>query len=286
VNILVLGATGMLGHKLLQQLSRGHEVSGTVRGTPEQAPQIAGIGRDQLIGGIAADDLAAIRRAVERVRAAAVINCIGIVKQIDAAKDAVTSISINALLPHQLGQLCAESGARLIHFSTDCVFSGRAGPYRETDPPDATDLYGRSKLLGEVEDPGCLTIRTSIIGRELRRGSGLLDWFLAQRGGQVRGYRHALYTGLTTRAMADVVRLILESHPELEGVWQVSGEPIDKCSLLELVNQVYGLGIRIAPDLEFHCDRRLDSSRFRAAAGWTPPTWQSMIETMHADPLR
>jgi dTDP-4-dehydrorhamnose reductase len=285
VKILVLGATGMLGHKLLQQLTQGHDAWGTVRGEPSQTPEIQGVGRGQVIGGVTALDLGSIRRAMERVHAEAVINCIGIVKQINEAKDAVTSIGINALLPHQLGQICADSGARLIHFSTDCVFSGRSGPYREADQPDATDLYGRSKLLGEVECPGCLTIRTSIVGRELHRGTGLIDWFLSQQGGKVRGYRNALYTGLTTAAMADVVRLVLESHPELSGVWQVSGEAIDKCSLLELVNEVYGTGVCIEPDPIFHCDRRLDSSRFRAATGWAPPTWQSMIETMHADPL-
>jgi len=285
MNLLLLGATGMLGHKLLQQLSQGHEVWGTVRGEPREAPEIPGVARSRLIGGVTASDLGSIRRAMARVDAAAVLNCIGIVKQIDAGKDPIASITINALLPHQLSRICAQAGARLIHFSTDCVFSGGGGAHRESDPPDPSDLYGRTKLLGELDDPHCFTIRSSIVGRELRRGTGLFDWFLSQRGGQVRGYRHALYTGLTTLAMADVVRLVLESHPELSGVWQVSADPIDKCSLLELVEHVYGLGIRIEPDLDFHCDRRLDSSRFRTATGWAPPTWQAMIEAMHADPL-
>lgn len=178
-----------------------------------------------------------------------------------------------------------KSGVRLIHFSTDCVFSGHRGPYRESDAPDPKDLYGRSKLLGEVDRPGCLTIRTSIVGRELRRGTGLFDWFISQKGGQVHGYRHALYSGLTTGAMADVVQLVLESYRDLSGIWQVSGEAIDKFSLLELVNAVYQLGIRIEPDDTFQCDRRLDSSRFREMIGWAPPTWQSMIETMYADPF-
>ena len=285
MKIIVLGATGMLGHKLLQRLSVGHDVWGTVREAVDQAPPIPGIGRERLIGEVSASNLATINQAVEQIRPDAVLNCIGIVKQIDAAKDAVTSITINALLPHQLGALCERMGARLIHFSTDCVFSGRAGPYRESDQPDATDLYGRSKLLGEVERAGCLTIRTSIVGRELRRGTGLFEWFISQRGKEVRGYRQALYTGLTTQAMADVVRMILEFQPGLSGVWQVSADPIDKCSLLELVDQVYGLDIHIEPDETFHCDRRLDSSRFRTITGWSPPSWQAMVEAMHADPL-
>jgi dTDP-4-dehydrorhamnose reductase len=286
MKILVLGATGMLGHKLLQGLSPGHEVWGTVRGQTAQAPEIPGFDRVNLIGEVSAANLGSIRQALEAVTPDVVLNCIGIVKQIDAAKDAITSITINALLPHQLAELCVQTGgARLIHFSTDCVFSGRSGPYRESDQPDATDLYGRSKLLGEVDRPGCLTIRTSIVGRELRRGTGLIDWFVSQRGRQVRGYRQALYTGLTTQAMADVVRMILAFHPGLSGVWQVSADPIDKCSLLELVNEVYGLDIRIVPDETFHCDRRLDSSHFRTITGWNPSTWQAMVEAMHADPL-
>jgi dTDP-4-dehydrorhamnose reductase len=222
---------------------------------------------------------------MERVGAEVVVNCIGIVKQIDAAKDPTASISINALLPHQIAALCAERGARLIHFSTDCVFSGQAGPYRESDSPDPADLYGRTKLLGEVDRPGCLTLRTSIVGREIHRGTGLLEWFIAQRGGQVRGFRQALYSGLTTGAMTDLLRLLIEEHADLSGVWQVSGDPIDKYSLLCLVNNVYRLGISIDPVDEFRCDRRLDSSRFRTSVGWSPPSWQSMIETMHADPL-
>ena len=285
MKLVVLGATGMLGHKLLQQLARGHDVWGTLRGTAAEAPEIPGVPRDRLIGGVAAGDLDSVRRAVARAGADAVLNCIGIVKQIDAAKDAVASISINALLPHQLSAICAEVGARLIHFSTDCVFSGGAGPHLETDPPDPADLYGHTKLLGEVAGPHCFTIRSSIVGRELRRGTGLFDWFFAQRGGQVRGFRNALYTGLTTVEMAAVVRRVLESHPGLAGVWQVSADPIDKCSLLELVNRVYGLGIRIEPELDFQCDRRLDSSRFRQATGWVPPSWESMIESMRADPF-
>lgn len=285
MKILVLGATGMLGHKLLQKLSVAHEVWGTVRQAIGETVLIPGVSREQLIGEISAGDLPAIQSVIENARPDFVLNCIGIVKQIDAAKDAVTSISLNALLPHQLANLCSQAGARLIHFSTDCVFSGRKGPYSDNDQPDPVDLYGRSKLLGEVDREGCLTIRTSIIGLELRRGTGLLEWFISQRGKVVRGYKKALYSGLTTNAMADVVQMILERHPELTGVWQVSAETIDKFSLLEIVNQVYDLGVHIIPDETFHCDRRLDSTRFRTQTGWTPPSWQAMVETMHADPL-
>lgn len=270
----------------MQRLSPGHEVWGTLRGNVSDAPEIQGIDHRSLIQCVPATNPALIRQALDQVGPDIVINCIGIVKQSDEAKNAVVTVGINALLPHQLTQLCGEVGARLIHFSTDCVFSGHDGPYCDTDPPDPMDLYGRSKLLGEVESPGCLTIRTSIVGRELKRGRGLFDWFFSQKGGRVRGYRCALYSGLTTLAMAEVVQMLIECHSSLSGIWQVSGDPIDKFSLLELVNKVYRLGIHVEPDETFQCDRRLDSSYFREATNWAPPTWQSMIESMQADPLR
>ncbi len=285
MRLLVLGATGMLGHKLLQRLGDVHETWGTVRGDPGSVQPIPGVAPSRLIGHVSATDPDAIRRTVEQVRADAVLNCIGIVKQIEAAKDAVESIGINALLPHQLSRICSDAEARLIHFSTDCIFSCDAGPHLESDPPNPGDLYGRTKLLGELSEPHCFTIRSSIIGRELARGTGLVEWFIAQRGKRVRGYRNALYTGLTTLAMAEVVRMVLESYPDLSGIWQVSSDPIDKCSLLQIVNRVYGLAIEIDPDDVFCCDRRLDSSRFRAATRWTPLPWPAMIEAMHADPL-
>jgi dTDP-4-dehydrorhamnose reductase len=285
MKILILGATGMLGHKLLQGLTCHHEVWGTIRGQVSETPEIPGIDSACLVGGVSADNFGSILRGVEITSPNVVINCIGIIKQIDAAKDAITTIRINALLPHQLADLCAEVGARFIHFSTDCVFSGRTGPYQEYDLPDATDLYGRSKLLGEVDRKGCLTIRTSIVGRELRRQIGLFEWFYGQRGKKVHGYSKALFSGLTTLAMTDLVQLVLECHPDLSGIWHIGGDSIDKCRLLRLFNHVYGLGVHIDTDDTFRCDRRLDSSRFRQLTGWNPPSWESMVEAMYADPL-
>ena len=172
---------------------------------------------------------------------------------------------------------------RLIHISTDCVFSGRKGNYREGDVPDAEDLYGRTKLLGEVSDEGCLTIRTSMIGRELETSNGLIEWFLSQEDKTISGYKKSVFSGFTTNALAEIIAGIITKNPELHGVWHVASEPISKFELLSLVKQVYGLNIRIEPDETVVCDRSLNSERFRKVTGFVPPTWHDMIEQMYRD---
>jgi dTDP-4-dehydrorhamnose reductase len=240
---------------------------------------------ERTIAGVDAIDFDSVARAIADVKPDVVINCIGIIKQLKVAKDPIVSLSINSLYPHRLAILCRAAGARMIHISTDCVFSGRKGLYTEDDVSDAEDLYGRTKFLGEVAGPGCLTLRTSIIGRELHSASGLIDWFLSNRGGKIRGFRKAIYTGFTTQALATIVADVIHRHPELSGVWQVSSEPISKFDLLTLVNEVYHAGIEIEPDDTFKCDRSLNSARFRAAVNFRPPSWPEMISEMHCDPL-
>lgn len=284
MKVLILGASGMLGHKMTQRLDQRFEVWGTVRGDAEKARDFEALASANLIGGVSATELGSIAKALEQVQPQVVVNCVGIVKQLEQAYDPVACITINSLFPHQLAGLCNQQGIRLLHISTDCVFSGNKGPYRESDNPDPTDLYGRSKLLGEVEAPGCLTMRTSIIGRQLQHGKSLIEWFLSEKGGTVQGYANALYTGLTTLAMSDLVADIIENHPQLDGIWHVSSQAISKYDLLTIVNRVYGLKITVQKDELFHCDRRLDSSRFRQATGFSPPSWDDMISQMHADP--
>jgi dTDP-4-dehydrorhamnose reductase len=212
-----------------------------------------------------------------------VINCIGVVKQREAAKDPIACITVNALFPHRLAKLCQASGTRLIHFSTDCVFSGARGHYREEDRPDAEDLYGRSKLLGEVTGPGCLTIRSSIIGRELHCRQGLVEWFLSQKGKSISGYRKAIFSGLTTGAMSRLLGEVLTRYRHLEGVWHVAAEPISKYDLLQLVRTAFAADVDIEPTDTFRCDRSLCAARFRAATGWSPLPWPRMIADLRND---
>jgi dTDP-4-dehydrorhamnose reductase len=284
VRLLVLGGTGMLGHKLWQQADGPLDAWATIRGEELSGPAAAVLDPERVVPNVSAESPESVVRALERSGADAVVNCIGIVKQSSAASDPVPSVMVNSLFPHQVAALCRERGVRFIHVSTDCVFSGSRGQYTENDNPDADDLYGRSKLLGEAKGPGSLTLRTSIIGRELESSFGLVEWFLGEVGGRVRGFEKAIFSGFTTIALSSILMQVLTGHPELEGLWHVSAEPIDKDRLLRMLRDAYEVEIDIDTDESVVIDRSLDSGRFRNATGWMPSGWQQMIEEMAADP--
>ncbi|HEU4962037.1 MAG TPA: SDR family oxidoreductase [Sphingomonas sp.] len=281
MRILVLGITGMLGSTAFRLLSaRGDaEVFGLAR-SESALRWFPGISADRILAGIDAASPDRLADAIAQVRPDVVINAIGIIKQIDAALDPLTTIPINAELPHRLALLCALSGARLIHVSTDCVFSGRTGGYREDDPPDATDLYGLSKYLGEVDQPHALTLRTSIIGPELATRHGLLEWFLSQRG-SVRGYAGTVFSGLTSAELTRAIAEYAIPHPELHGLYHVAAAPIAKHDLVRMIRSEYRHPVAIERVAEPTIDRSLDGDRFRAATGYVAPAWPEMIRQMH-----
>jgi dTDP-4-dehydrorhamnose reductase len=270
----------MLGHKLCQVLASEFETYATFRGEPPAVPAV--FDHVKVLSGIDASDLDQVGATVRRVRPAFVLNAIGLVKQRSDASDPIRAISINSLFPHEIAAICRVEGARLIHISTDCVFSGGRGGYTEDDIPDPADLYGRSKLLGEIDAEHVLTVRTSIIGRELGAGLGLVEWFLSNAGGRVSGYRNAVYSGLTTRALSLVLAGVMKRVP-LSGVWHVSAPSITKLDLLRRINEAFGTNTRIEVDDTFRIDRSLISDRFWAATGIERPTWQTMIREMAND---
>jgi dTDP-4-dehydrorhamnose reductase len=285
--ILILGGSGMLGHKMFQVLgARFADISCTIRGKTSAAElrRVELFQSDSVIPEVDVTDVDRLAALLSDLTPDVVVNCVGIVKQRDTARDAIPSITVNSLLPHHLAAICETINARLIHFSTDCVFSGDKGAYTEDDPSDARDLYGRTKFLGEVHGPAALTLRTSMIGRELTHRSSLLEWFLAQDGQKVKGYRKALYAGLTTNRMAYLVGAIIEHHPDLTGLFHVAGPWIPKYDLLVQIRDAFGLSIEIESDDEVVIDRTLDGSRFAAATGFSPPTWQEMVTELANDP--
>ena len=280
MKILILGAYGMLGHKLFLTFSKRFDTFATCRSFHKKWSHI--LPKDRLFADVHADNFDSVIRAVQSVAPDVVINCIGIVKQLDAAKDPIIAITINALFPHHLALICKNAGARLIHFSTDCVFNGVKGNYTEDNPSDANDLYGRTKFLGELNFPHCVTLRTSIIGHELNGRLGLIDWFLSQEG-KVRGFTRAIYTGFPTVEIARIIAEYVIPNEDLSGLYQVSSSPISKYELLRLVADQYNKLIEIEPYAEFSCDRSLDSSRFRTATGYSPPSWEELVTLMHDD---
>jgi dTDP-4-dehydrorhamnose reductase len=281
VTVLVLGASGMLGNATLRYFARspGFSVVGTVRssGAMNLLPKAL---HDHIIGGVDVDDTDSLRQLFVRARPDVVINCVGLVKQLAGGGDPLAAIPINSLLPHRLVRLCKQAGARLVHVSTDCVFAGTKGMYREDDVADASDLYGRSKLLGEVDYPQAVTLRTSIIGPELNSAHGLVSWFLSQRG-RVKGFTRAIFSGLPTVELARVMRDFVIPRADLRGVYHVSAAPINKFELLSLIANIYGISIDIVPDDALFIDRSLDSTRFRRLTGYDSPAWADLVRVMH-----
>jgi len=283
MRILILGAAGMLGHKLWQRLpARFPDTWATLR-APRAHYEACGLfAGERVIDGIDATDFTAVERVLESLRPGAVVNCIAVTKR--RTTDALASIELNAALPHRLAGWAARRGSRVIHFSTDCVFDGRTGGYTEDTPTNAEDLYGRTKALGEITGPGALTLRSSLLGREIAGRTELLEWFLAQRGRSVRGYRHAVFSGVSTLRMSDLVADILEHHPTLSGLLQPTSPPIGKYDLLRLAREAYGIDVAIEPDDGVVVRRNLDGSRFREATGIVVPDWRAMMAELAADP--
>lgn len=283
MKVLILGGNGMLGHKLAERLKNNFEVFTTVR-SKTAAAELADIcDEKQIFENVEAEDICSVGTVVEQLKPDVIINCIGIIKQLPTSKNVVKTLRVNSIFPHLLQELSQNHNARLITISTDCVFDGRKGNYKESDIPDAADVYGKSKSLGEPSAENCLTIRTSIIGRELRTAHSLVEWFLGNGGGRVKGFSRAIYTGFPTVVLADLIGNLIKNHAHLAGLYHVSSDPINKYDLLCLIKDAYKLEIEIDRDEEFAIDRSLNSEKFRAETGCKPPVWSEMIKEMAED---
>jgi dTDP-4-dehydrorhamnose reductase len=284
VRLLILGAGGMLGHKLFGRISqsKAFEVYGTVRSSNSLSAFLSPALNEKIISGVDAWNFDSIIRVISSVKPDVLINCIGIIKQLPAARDYLSSISINALLPHRIAEVCQAANTRMIHISTDCVFDGKQGNYCESDIPNPLDLYGRSKLLGEVDYPHCLTLRTSIIGHELSGKNGLLEWFLSQKE-SIEGYSYHIYSGFPTVELADIISRYIIPRTDIRGIYQISSEPVSKYELLRLIASRYKKKIKIIPNTQVYCDRSLNSSRMQKLCGYYPPSWPELIDRMYLD---
>ena len=283
MRILIFGGDGMLGHRLLRHLEGRHETRVTLRRPLSDYARFGLFTRENSFDETEARDARRVAAVVSAFRPDAVVNAIGIVKQREDAGEAELSSEVNALFPQRLAALCRSRAARLVHISTDCVFSGEKGNYAEADRPDPVDLYGETKLRGEVSAPGAITLRTSMIGLELARKTGLVEWFLAQKGKTIRGYRKAVFSGFITAELARLVERLLTRYPDAHGLYHASSDPISKLDLLAGLERRLGLGVTIVPDDAVTCDRSLDSSRFRQAFDYSPPSWDAMLDELAAE---
>lgn len=279
MRVLVLGVSGLIGHSVFRALALRTDwaVIGTSRsGVIHASDDAVVIDKiDVMAHGVLEDLFAKYQPSV-------VVNCIGITKHMSFPNIHEDSIGLNALLPHRLGRLCAKSRGRLIHISSDCVFSGEKGKYLDDDVSDAVDLYGKTKALGELASDNSLTLRTSTIGHELSSSRGLLEWFRTQTGSCL-GFNRAIFSGLSTYEFARVIRDVVIPRPSLKGIFNVGGAPIDKYSLLKLIADVYTLNVRIDKDERFKIDRSLNSDKFSSITGYRAPDWETMVTEMWRD---
>lgn len=284
LKILILGGGGTLGHKLWQVLpSKFPDTFVSIRKNSNFYAKCGLFAGPNVIDSLDLRDFTCLNAVLDEVNPNVIVNCAGVTLRSKEALDKNAAISINALLPHRLADWCSKNGARLIHFSTVCVFDGKTGAYTEDSLPDARDLYGTTKALGDVSSPFALTLRSSFIGREIFGGTELLEWFLAQKGKKIKGYTKALFTGLTTNKLAELVADLIENHPALNGLYHVSSETVSKYELLKLMKEAYNLDVEIAPDDSFECRRDLKGERFEKAAGFVCPPWRQLMAEMAAD---
>ena len=282
MRILVLGASGMIGNATIRVLAEktDWEVFGTVRSESFRHLFPLHIA-DRLMADVDVNSHDSLVNIMGRIHPDVIVNCVGLTKHKMGGNGPLAAIPLNTLLPHRLAGLCAVAGARLIHVSTDCVFSGEKGNYTEDDPSDATDIYGKSKSLGEVYYPHTITLRTSTIGHELQSAHGLLDWFLSQQG-QCKGFSRAIFSGLPTVVFAQIIRDVVIPRTALFGLYHVAGRAIAKYDLLGLVAEIYGKPIEIVRDDQLTIDRSLNADRFKATTGYVAPDWPELIRIMHS----
>jgi len=277
--IVITGATGMLGHRLVIELARDAEVHALVRSAELDGSLTSGpLAGASIHYGLDLSLAGTMEALLRDIKPEVVVNAAGLIKQklTDDADESILS-RVNRDLPKRLGILGQELGFKLINISTDCVFSGARGQYRESDLPDCEDEYGLTKLQGESCGAGSLVLRTSIIGRELRGAYGLLEWFLSNKGMPVRGFANAFFSGLTTNELSRVVRIIIERESDISGLFHVAGTRISKADLLELANELFDVGAEIERVVEPFIDRSLDATKFNETIGYAPPSWKEML---------
>lgn len=281
MRILVLGASGMLGSQIIKRFNL--EPFLHVYGCMRNLDLFNFFPKSCRFNLIKCGDLSkteSIFSILDLALPDVVINCAGLTKHKEFADNPKVILPINATMPHQFAAACDDRRIRFIHISSDCVFSGHKGGYVEDDIPDALDLYGKSKMMGEVVNGNALTLRTSMIGHELHSSFGLLEWFLNQNI-QCSGFSKVIFSGLPTVVIAEIILEYVLPNPNLKGLYHVSADPINKYDLLKLIAGVYGKNIQINKNCDSKIDRSLNYQKFKSTTGYTPADWLTLIRAMH-----
>jgi dTDP-4-dehydrorhamnose reductase len=286
MKVLVIGGSGMLGHKLVQVWQKRFDLWVTLRGKFSDNEIYGIFDKNKTFELIDVESIESLEKIIEEIKPDVIFNAVGIIKQLPTSKNVIKTLTVNSIFPHQLAEMVEKKDIRLINISTDCVFDGNKGNYNEDDLPNAIDLYGKSKNLGEVTGENCLTLRTSIIGRELNTNHSLVEWFLSNQGGKVKGFVNAIYSGFPTIVLADIIADLIENYPKLNGLRHVSSEPVNKFELLKLIKNAFNVNIEIEHFEDFVIDRSLDSTKFRQETGFSPKSWEEMIKLMAEDRLK
>jgi dTDP-4-dehydrorhamnose reductase len=277
--VLVVGASGLLGHTLVRELGPIMETWALTRTPASSAHPLARwVETSRWVGGVDVMHASALEDAIAAAAPSVIVNCVGFVPQ--RTSDPAAMWAVNARFPHRLAEIAARHGARLVHFSTDCVFDGTRGGYRETDHPNAVDDYGAAKAAGEPVGEHCLVVRSSFVGFECAPGRSLLEWALSRRGTRVEGYAQARYSGLVAPSLARVVARVLATTPALTGTFHVASTPLTKYDLLRAMSDALDLRLTVVPVDEPVVDRTLDGRAFTARTGIVLPSWEEMMDDL------
>ena len=285
MRILILGGNGMIGHKVYQVLSSYFPDTWIlIRRKFIDFLQKDIFVKEKVIEDFDLNDLNKLNSLLNSLNPDIIINAAGITIRRGVNEFKSQTIILNSVLPHFLGEwIQGKFGKRFIHFSTDCVFSGKNGPYYDNSIPDSTDIYGKTKSLGEVNLSQTLTLRGSMIGRELDYQTELLEWFLSQKGKTIKGFNNVFYSGITTIRMAKLILKIIINFPNLTGVYNVSSKKISKFELLTLFNDFFHSNVKIHKDETYTSRKELISNIFFYEINEIIPSWDELIIELYED---
>lgn len=281
MRVLILGADGMIGHKMAQTFAKypidlGLNSRYNSKFIRKIFPKASIFEYDL--------NKKKIEQLLNYYNPEFIINAVGITIRRGACGDQKTNY-INAILPREIDTWCMSNNKKQIHFSTDCVFSGKKGNYSDFDLTDADDSYGKTKGLGEINSDNTLTIRSSMIGRELFNNTELLEWVVKHKNQKINGFDNAVYSGVTTLWMSKTVYKIIKNLPKLSGIWNVSSRPISKYELIKKINDQFMLNIDIVRDSSFYSNKSLNSNRFFSETNFEIPNWDDMLSELYRDSI-